>query len=614
MTEEKTEIREVNLQQIKPSELQPRKHFPATGMDEMVQSVRAHGVVQPLIVRAANELRIEHEEDSAHFFIKKRRTPNAQRPTPNEDPPSREATADKGWQIIGAAESREKADELLAIHERFEIVCGERRWRAAETAGLKKVPVIVRVIDDLHVLRLQLVENLQRESLTPMEEAMGYKRLAEMGQSQVEIAESIGQSVAHVKHRLALCRLAGTQVADALERGEITPRHAEIISGVPSAALRVEILQKVMNPPDGSAAPWHSELLREHIRFDYMIDLRHAQFDKEDPTLVRVEYEKAATTDYTDDTDGGEDKESRRLWGGACGDCPFNVVPDGANPKARVRLCTNPECYRMKEIAAYERWRRVKEAAPPTRLAGCEILTLSHGENAALWGDSGTRLHSHSQYVELDGLPLETELRADSVKEPGSHGASIWRKLIEGQNAQIVLGRDAAGVEHELVKHDLAKKAAHANGHLIFRDSERERSLDREHSADPNAALPPAIGKRPTPNAQRPTPKAETEVKRAQVAAIVAAAESNGVRGGHVNLPMDFWAYAIVTLFDVLDSENRLDGILTTREWDSASASKEVQEMSLRGRMGLLAECLVELSDVGPAVCAKALGVRLPKN
>src|SRR5213075_1430036 len=90
---------------------------------------------------------------------------------------------------------------------------------------------------------------------------------------------------------------------------------------------------------------------------------------------------------------------------------------------------------------------------------------------------SGRALAFHSPYVELDEAPATSELRSDVEV------AYIWRHLIKDQAVPIILGRDTAGKVHELVRHDLAKKAAHLNGHKIFRDSGREEKLDEEKSA-----------------------------------------------------------------------------------------------------------------------------------
>jgi len=130
-------VRTVALSAITPSPLQPRKEFAADALRELVDSIRQHGIIQPLIVRAVNG--------------------------------------------------------------RHELIAGERRWRAAQEAGLTEVPVVIRYATDLEVLELSLIENLQRQDLNAIEEAQGYARLAsEFAMRQEDIALKVGRSRAAV--------------------------------------------------------------------------------------------------------------------------------------------------------------------------------------------------------------------------------------------------------------------------------------------------------------------------------------------------------------------------------------------------------------------------------
>lgn len=581
-TQKVTQLRWLKLSQIRIGDLQPRKHFPAKGHEELRQSLRQHGFkpgLGVLLVRPIGEVKVEHEPDSKHWFLKSRKS---------------EGTNGE-WETVGTADSEEEAKEKALDAELFELIAGERRYRAATEENLERAPADIEEMDDLHVLEHQLVENLQHEDLTPMEEAMAYKRLIDMGQTQEQIASSIGQNRSHVKDRLALCRLFATPVAAAIDSGSITPSHGNSIAAVPSATLRLELLDKVLHPPDSSAPPWNRDALEEHIKLDYVVDLRTATFDKEDVDLVAPEYEE-----------GHEGDNTYRMWGGACDDCPFNVAPEGAHKKSSARMCTNPECFRAKEAAEYERWRAEVGGQRPG------VGALSHAENAALWNDSGTALAHYSSYIELEELPAQSELKS------GAGLGDIWRKLIKGQQVPIVLGRDSNGKVHELALHELAKKAAHLNGHLIFRDSERQSRTDGERSS----------------TADRPAPKsdedlgAETLAKKkerqtaaatfnAEIAAIVLAVEAKGVRGGHVNVPMEFWDAAILTLFDVLSECRGLGELVARRSGGAGPADPEsivrsLKKMSLRGRLGLLAECLVRVSGKSEPL-AKVFGVRLRK-
>ena len=149
-------VHQINLANIVPSALQPRKDFAREALQELIDSIRQHGIIQPLIVR---EL----------------------------------ATASPSGGGAGA---------------RFELIAGERRWRAAQEIGLSKVPAIIRRANDLEVLELSLIENLQRADLNPIEEAQGYARLAnEFGMRQEDIALKVGRSRAAVANALRLLDL-----------------------------------------------------------------------------------------------------------------------------------------------------------------------------------------------------------------------------------------------------------------------------------------------------------------------------------------------------------------------------------------------------------------------
>jgi ParB family chromosome partitioning protein len=160
-------VHRVNLASITPSPLQPRKDFGHEALQELIDSIRQHGIIQPLIVRQ-----------------------------------------------VGA---------------RFELIAGERRWRAAQEAGLTEVPVIIRSAGDVEVLELSLIENLQRADLNPIEEAQGYARLAnEFRMRQEDIALKVGRSRAAVANAMRLLDLH-PQVQIWLAQNLITVGHAKVL-------------------------------------------------------------------------------------------------------------------------------------------------------------------------------------------------------------------------------------------------------------------------------------------------------------------------------------------------------------------------------------------------
>jgi ParB family chromosome partitioning protein len=170
-------VHQMDLAAITPSALQPRKDFGREALQELIDSIRQHGIIQPLIVRLAT------------------------------------ASRSSGGQA-GA---------------RFELIAGERRWRAAQEIGLATVPVIIRSANDLELLELSLIENLQRADLNPIEEAQGYARLAnEFSMRQEDIALKVGRSRAAVANALRLLDLH-PQVQVWLAQNLLSVGHAKVL-------------------------------------------------------------------------------------------------------------------------------------------------------------------------------------------------------------------------------------------------------------------------------------------------------------------------------------------------------------------------------------------------
>ena len=182
-------VREVAIELIRPGEFQPRRHFDEAELEALAQSVREKGVLQPLLVRPL-------------------------------------ADADAA----------------------FELIAGERRWRAAQRAGLHQVPVLVRAFDDQAALEIALVENLQREDLTVLEEAEAYRRLIDdFGRTQANVAEAVGKSRSHVANMLRLLSLPES-VRRRVEEGALTFGHARaLLSAADPAALAAEIIRRGLN-------------------------------------------------------------------------------------------------------------------------------------------------------------------------------------------------------------------------------------------------------------------------------------------------------------------------------------------------------------------------------
>jgi len=177
-------VQRVPLERLRPCPLQPRKDFSAEALRELADSIREQGIVQPLIVRERN-----------------------------------------GY---------------------FELIAGERRWRAAQLLQLPEVPVIVRQADDRAVLELALIENLQRENLNAIEEAHGYAQLTEQFQlTQEETAGKVGKSRAVVANALRLLKLPPA-VQNYIRDGRLSVGHAKVILGLPNEKDQTLVAERVI--------------------------------------------------------------------------------------------------------------------------------------------------------------------------------------------------------------------------------------------------------------------------------------------------------------------------------------------------------------------------------
>lgn len=192
--------RQLRLTQMEPNPGQPRQTIHSETIEELAASIRVHGLLQPIMVR----------------------------PHPS------------------------------GVPNRFQIVAGERRWRACQAAGLDAVPVVIRTLDDQAARQVALIENLQREDITPLEEAVVLKQiLDETGLSHREVGDRIGKTKAYVEQRVRLLRYpeeirlalgrmpaAGSR-GGAEERGGFTPGHAKAVVQIGDAATRAALIAEI---------------------------------------------------------------------------------------------------------------------------------------------------------------------------------------------------------------------------------------------------------------------------------------------------------------------------------------------------------------------------------
>jgi ParB family chromosome partitioning protein len=173
---------QVDIDLIDPSPYQPRTHFREQALEELTQSIRASGIVQPLLVRR--------------------------------------------------------------LSDRYELIAGERRWRAAQRAQLPQVPVVIRNVPDDRAMEMTLVENLQREDLNPIEQAQAFQRLTEeFHLTQEQVAERTGKDRATIANAVRLLKLE-QPIQNLLEEGLLAAGHGRALLAVPDATTRLELARR----------------------------------------------------------------------------------------------------------------------------------------------------------------------------------------------------------------------------------------------------------------------------------------------------------------------------------------------------------------------------------
>jgi len=175
-TKVESKINKLSISDIMPNQYQPRKNFDKENLEDLTNSIKERGVIQPIIVRKSNLENLK-----------------------------------------------------------YEIIAGERRWLAASKAGLHDIPVVVTEADDLKSLEFAIVENVQRHDLNPLEEAQGYKRLIDQfSYDQEKVSKFIGKSRSYITNSLRLLNLP-SEVLKFVEEKKITPGHAKILVGLNNA-------------------------------------------------------------------------------------------------------------------------------------------------------------------------------------------------------------------------------------------------------------------------------------------------------------------------------------------------------------------------------------------
>lgn len=192
-------IMEIEIGQVHPNPNQPRKEFDQVRLEELAASIKEHGIVQPIVVRPKG----------------------------------------KG----------------------YEIVAGERRWRAANLAGLTRVPALVREFSEAETMEIALIENVQREDLNPLEEAEAYRAIMEtFGLTQEELAQRLGKSRSQIANTLRLLQLSPV-VRDEVRAGRLSMGHAKVLLGISDAAQQAALATRVVT--EGLSVREAEDLTRE---------------------------------------------------------------------------------------------------------------------------------------------------------------------------------------------------------------------------------------------------------------------------------------------------------------------------------------------------------------
>lgn len=348
----------LELALITPSRTNPRKIFNEAKMLDLAESIKASGVHQPILVRPLPASRLEET-------------------------------------------FRNRGDgNPLPTHE---IVSGERRYRASKLAQQKTIPAMIRPLSDAAVLEIQIVENLQRDDLTELEEAEGYQRLCEeTGIAKEQVGERIGKSRSYVYGRMKLLDLSPAP-REALRNGEIDGSKALLIARIPDERQQLKALEAATEKDHQGSPRLSYRALQTWVQQNVMLKLSAAAFSIKDAGLVP--------------------------GAGACPDCPKRT---GANPDLFADVdspdvCTDPSCFHGKEDAHREALVGIARAKGMEIIEGREAKeVMPHGTSNYLQG-----------YTSLDncatpnGVPLRELLSPKEMKKVALLVAPESGELIE---------------------------------------------------------------------------------------------------------------------------------------------------------------------------------------
>lgn len=377
------------LADLCPSPTNPRRTFAEGPLAELAETIRRHGVLQPILVRPWRA---------------------GYTPTPGTAP-------------------------------KYEIVAGERRYRASLLAAQTHIMATVRDLSDTDVLEIQTIENLQREDVHPLEEAEGYQvLLLRTAYTPETLAEKLSKSKAYIYARLKLCAITG-KARQAFVDGTLSASVALLIARIPVPALQQQAAREVLSGSYGE--PMSARAAAEHIQRKFTLRLAEAPFPRGDAKLLE-----------------GVPK---------CHDCPKRTgnAPELYPDVKSADVCTDPECYGAKRAAHTERQIAAAEAA------GQKVYTGDQARKVAPYGWS-----EYSQYIGGGLAYLDSIALGVAADSKGKH--PTWRKLL-GANcpaATAVIEDPSRGTLHEAAPVAALRAAAEAAGITVAKTQGRNTTED----------------------------------------------------------------------------------------------------------------------------------------
>lgn len=379
---------------IAPSPTNPRKSFPEASLLELADSIKRDGQIQAVVVRPISV-------DAGVKF-------NKENPGHEGGPPP------------------------------YEIVVGERRWRACKLAGLQ-IRAEIRPLSDMETVRIQIIENLHREEVHPLEEAEGYEYLLHHSAENItidQVADEVGKSKSYVYQRMKLAALCHDARKEFLA-GAFDASTALLIARLPSEALQLKAIEEIKDLGDGDETPSYRQI-RAMLRDRFQLRLADAPFDIKDANLVP--------------------------GSGACGACPKRsgnqpmLFQDVDSPD----VCTDPDCFASKREATVQR------SIATARKKGIKVIEGDEAKEVMPY--NGCYMH---QFTPLD----------DSVHAPDGEETTI-RELLEKQGKKApkptILVNPHDGGLIEIIERDTASKLKNAFWEQHSRKTKNEKETPEE--------------------------------------------------------------------------------------------------------------------------------------